>query len=71
MTYARGPDYWGSGHCLMCGWTYDLHPLDAEGVDAGRCPTREEQEQLAGYYHSHMESLRALALNWPRAEPRR
>jgi hypothetical protein len=54
----------------MCGWTYDLHPLDAEGVDVGRCPTEDEQQTLWGYYVSHMGSLKALAYSFPRAKLR-
>lgn len=67
MAPPRGPDFWLSGHCPMCGWTYDLHPLDAEGVDVGRCPSQTEQDLLEFYYSRHMQSLKALALNFPRA----
>jgi hypothetical protein len=36
----------GAGLCRMCGWGIDVHPLDAELVDVGRCPTPAEQTAL-------------------------
>jgi hypothetical protein len=37
----------GAGICSRCGWGIDVHPLDAEGVDVGRCLTADESIRLA------------------------
>lgn len=66
---AVGPDYWGSGHCPMCGWTWDLHPLDAEGLDVGRCPTTAEQMDLSYAIGENMARLKNIADGFPRAVP--
>ena len=38
--------YIPAGQCTRCGWDYNLHPFDAEGIDVGRCPTEAESKEL-------------------------
>lgn len=70
MTQAIGPDYWGSGHCPMCGWSYDLHPYDAEGIDVGRCPSKNEQAILQRAIDRHKVGLKGIVVDFPRALPK-
>jgi hypothetical protein len=65
----RGPNWWGSGHCPGCGWTFELHPLDMDGVDACRCPVQSEQDQIVQMLDKHKRELLVLAHTFPESRP--
>jgi hypothetical protein len=64
-----GPNVQGSGYCPSCGWGIDLHPLDAEGIDVGRCPTPDERARLHSALPDLYELLR-VAADFPPAPSR-
>lgn len=58
----------GAGLCPACGWGIDIHPLDAEEIDVGRCPDQDEQRQLAEA--PDLYSMLLVVRDFPNAEPR-
>ena len=55
--------FYPAGQCRRCGWDYNLHPLDAEGVDVGRCPTEAESALLSK--HPAWADLMILVREFP------
>lgn len=62
-------DIAGAGLCPGCGWGIDIHPLDAELVDVGRCPTEEEQTALREA--ADLYEMLLVVADFPPAEARR